>query len=152
LSAGPEGLAPEALRERLEAGSGRRIELKITCNLRRFVSFRIDLLGRAKARVQEAFLGAPEPVLDTLARWMGKGRGRCPPVVRGFINACARRAEPPDRPLRPVAIRTAGRFHDLAAVYERVNREFFGGAVTAPITWGRAARPGRRARFRRLGA
>jgi len=145
-------LGPEELQRRLEAESGRLVELKITRNLRRFVSFRVDLLGRVKARVQEVFLDAPPAVLDALARWLARGGGRCPAPVRKFVNARARQAAPPERPLRPVAIRTAGRFHDLAAIFERVNREFFGGAATAPITWGRAARPGRRVRHRKLGA
>ena len=69
-------LSPDELQQRLEAACGRRVVLAITRNLRRFVSFRVDLLGRIKARVQESFLDAPEPVIAALGRWMGKGRGR----------------------------------------------------------------------------
>jgi len=145
-------LAPEELQRRLEAGSGQRVHLTLTRNLRRFVSFRVGALGRVKARVQEAFLAAPEKVLDALSRWMARGGGRCPAAVREFVNACARRDAPREGAPRPLAIRTAGRFHNLTALCDRVNREFFAGAVTAPITWGRAARPARRVRHRRLGA
>jgi hypothetical protein len=144
-------LAAEELRRHLESASGRHVEVKLTCNLRRFVSFRVDPQGRVKARVQEAFLDAPEAVLEALGRWMGKGRGRCPEMVREFIrSAPVREVEP--RPVRAAELRTAGCFHDLAVVYARVNREFFAGAVTAPISWGRLARPGRRVCHRRLGA
>jgi hypothetical protein len=144
-------LSPADLQRRLEAASSRRVEVKLTRNLRRFVSFRVDLLGRVKARVQESFLDAPEPVLEALGRWMGKGRGRCPDVVREFIRAAPVR-EVETRPVRAAEVRTAGACHDLAAVYKRVNAEFFGGAVKTPISWGRLARPGRRVRHRRLGA
>ena len=142
---------PADLQLRLESASRRRVELALTRNARRFVSFRTDLLGRVKARVQEAFLDAPEPVVEALGRWMGKGRGRCPDAVREFIRSAPVR-EPGTRPVRAAELRTAGRFHDLAAIYARVNAEFFGGAVSAPITWGRLARPGRKVRHRRLGA
>ncbi len=144
-------LTPADLQLRLAAASHRCVELKLTRNLRRFVSFRTDLLGRVRARVQEAFLDAPEAVVEALGGWMGKGRGRCPDAVREFIRAVPV-LEARIRPVRAAEIRTAGVCHDLAALYARVNREFFGGAVTAPISWGRLARPGRRVRHRRLGA
>ena len=142
-------LYPEELQQRLQAGCGRRVALVVTRNLRRFVSFRADASGVVRARVQEAFLEAPEAVLAALAGWVGKGRGRCPPAVREFIRSIPT-AEAENAPLRPVTVRTAGACHDLAAIFARVNREFFAGAVAAPITWGRC--PSRRVRHRRLGS
>lgn len=150
LPFGGAALSAGDLRARLEAASGRAVELIVTRNLRRFVSFRPS--GRRMAvRLQEAFLGAPDAALAALARWIAAGGGRPPREVREFVNAAAARFGDA-APRRPAAIRTTGRCHDLAAVAARVNREFFGGAVTAPITWGRLGRPERRVRLRRLGS
>jgi predicted metal-dependent hydrolase len=48
-------------------------------------------------------------------------------------------------------VRTAGRFHDLAEIAARVNREYFGDRLDLVVTWGRA-RTGRRVRQRQLGS
>jgi hypothetical protein len=150
LPFGGAPLSADDLRGLLEARSGRAIELVITRNTHRFVSFRPA--GRRMAvRLQEAFLGAPDAVLAALARWIAAGGGHPPREVRGFVNAAAARFESP-APRRPARIRTVGRCHDLAAVAAKANREFFGGAIRAPITWGRLGRPARRVRLRRLGS
>jgi hypothetical protein len=141
------------LQELLAERSGRAIDLTVTANRRSFVSFRHLDASRAAVRLQEAFLEAPKRALSALAAWIARGRGRCPRHVREFVNAAAKSLPAPAaRPRRRMQISAAGRFHDLDPIFERVNRDYFGGAVSTPIGWGRVGRPGRRVRCRRLGS
>jgi hypothetical protein len=145
----------DELQQLLAARSGRPVELIITANRTRFVSFRPGDSG-VQVRLQAAFLSAPGRALAALSRWIARGRGACPKLVREFVKAAAARLHAesplPPAPLRAIRLRPAGRCHDLAPIYERVNREFFGGDIRAPITWGRLARLNRRVRCRRMGS
>jgi hypothetical protein len=46
------------------------------------------------------------------------------------------------RALPPIV--AAGRFHDLAQVFDRLNDRFFGGKMRVPLTWGRGSGRARR--------
>jgi hypothetical protein len=135
---------------RLEAESGRRIEMHVNRNRVSYVSFQeVEPGGAVRLRLQRAFLRAPEEVLRSLGRWVGRCRGRCPAKVRSFISACAARDPTPPRPAR---IRTRGRHHDLAGIMSEVNRACFRGALRLRITWGPAIPTRRRVRQRQLGS
>jgi hypothetical protein len=41
-------------------------------------------------------------------------------------------------------LRTRGHAYDLLEVYERLNRQFFGGSLRVPVTWGRGGGRARR--------
>lgn len=60
----------------------------------------------------------------------------------------AGRRAPAPAPPRRTRIRPRGRCSDLSRIAEELNRRFFGGELTARITWGRR-RPRRRSRRRR---
>ena len=45
------------------------------------------------------------------------------------------------RPKREPKLRTAGRFHDLQVIFDRLNAERFEGKLDARITWGPGSRP-----------
>jgi hypothetical protein len=51
-----------------------------------------------------------------------------------------------------VVLRTAGRAHDLRAIYDRLNREYFDGKLDARITWGSAPRRQRPRRSIKMGS
>ncbi|MCX7935112.1 MAG: hypothetical protein N3A66_07630 [Planctomycetota bacterium] len=52
--------------------------------------------------------------------------------------------------VKPKALHTCGRFHDLAALRDKLNRLYFGNRSQAAVTWGGSIRR-RAARFLRLG-
>jgi hypothetical protein len=151
---------PEARREErtyfqlltyLERESGRRIDMQLNRNRVSYVSFEeLSPGGRIRLRLQRAFLSAPEEVLAVLARWIRTCRGRTPVRLRRFI---ASTAEDDPRPRRaPARISTCGRFHDLASIMDRVNREYYRGQLKLRITWGRALNMNRRVHQRQLGS
>ena len=67
-----------------------------------------------------------------------------PPAIRKAPGADARPVS------RRMVLRTRGQVHDLAALFNRVNRTFFGGKLDVQITWGRAGARPRRARQREI--
>lgn len=110
--------------------------------------------------------GAPPRQLglfDLLRPWIEPIRRRKPPPAPAegpprerAEDAASPAGHPGGRPpaaagpRRRVHLRTCGRCCDLALLLDDLNQRFFGGALTARITWGRR-RPRRRPRRRRSG-
>lgn len=122
----------------------RPVELVLTDNSARMLSFRPKGAGIA-LRLSRVFLSAPAEVLHEAASFIGK-RGGPTPVLNRFLRLVA--ADPGRT--RKARTRTAGRHHDLAAAFERINSEYFEGRISASITWSRR-QPGR-VRRRTLGS
>lgn len=134
----------QGIRRFFEAALGRPVELVLTDNRTRMLSARRR--GCALAlRLSRAFLSAPEEVLEEAARFIERGGGPTPLVARFLKSLPA-----PMRRARRENVRTRGRHRDLAPVFDRINREYFGGAVEAAVTWSRRVRG--RVRRRTLGS
>jgi hypothetical protein len=85
-----------------------------------------------QVRLHHMFQRADAPVWRALARYLD-GDARATPVIDRFLAAIAPRVAKAARALRP-----QGRCHDLAAIAERLNHDFFARRCAARITWGRA--------------
>lgn len=134
------------LEGRLRRLTGRDLSLVLTDNGTTMISVRKKASG-VTVRLQRMFLQASRDVIDEVARFIG-GKKRRTPLVQRFIRENCSRIE--RRPYR-MQMRAAGRYHDLLAYYESVNREYFEGRVQAGITWG-ARSPRSGARRRTLGS
>lgn len=135
----------DEIRQALERASGGRVELALTDNSSRMVSVR--RLGSGYAiRLHRVFLCAPREVLSELGRFMAAGGGTA--LVRRFLQERRREIAPTSRRAR--ILKARGESHDLKAAFDSVNTEYFGGKVSAGITWSRR-RPGR-VRARTLGS
>ncbi len=98
-----------------------------------------------KLRIHRMFLDAGMDIIREVARFIKNGKkGERFPVLSRFIKENMGRPEkagpevPPRHPrgtLKPV-----GKYHNLAAVYESLNRVYFGGEVRCDIGWGRTSR------------
>jgi predicted metal-dependent hydrolase len=79
------------------------------------------------------FLASGEDVLTEIVSFL-KNKKRAMPAFRRFIrenrNSCT--AKQPNR----IPVKTLGAIFDLRELYEEINREYFGGCITAAITWG----------------
>lgn len=124
-----------ALRRRLEALAGRRIDLAITNNVSSYISF--DAACRPmRLRLHRSFLHAPAPVIRSLGAWLRARGPQCPEAVRSFID------NPPPEVTRRYRVRrpppeTRGHCHDLERIFRQVNRRYFRGRLRLSITWGR---------------
>jgi predicted metal-dependent hydrolase len=126
--------------------TGQDLVLILTDNSTTMISLR-KKAATVTVRVQRMFLRAPRDVIDEIAQFIG-GRTARTPLLQRFIRENCRDIE--RRPHR-TQLKAAGRYHDLLAYYESVNREYFEGRVQAVITWGvRSPRYG--ARRRTLGS
>jgi hypothetical protein len=136
--------AAERLADALSQGLRERVRLVVHDNRSTMVSYR-RAGGEIRIRVHHLFLGAPPDVARALGEF---ARARRPAARRqaslridAWVKVQRQRIAPP--PQR--ALRARGRVHDLQAMLDRLNSDYFGGAIRARIGWGRSgARPGRR--------
>lgn len=106
--------------------------------------------GAVRVRLHEAFLAAPEAVLDALDRYLRtRDRAAWRQLARFARGIPVRPAPAPRAP----CMVSRGVHHDLAAIRDEVNLTFFQGRVACGITWGQhGQRRGRRRRSIRYGS
>jgi hypothetical protein len=102
--------------------------------------------GVVHYRVHNMFLDAPVEVVRALADFAGGPRSPAARrrVAGGRIDAYVRQHRTRIAAPRPARVVPQGRTHDLQAIYDRLNAEYFDGAIEARIGWG--AVQGRRRR------
>lgn len=143
----PFHLDKDDLRNFLERASNRKLSLVITDNSTSMLSIK-EKKGAVTIRLHRIFLGAGSDVLNEIADYIKHNR-KGTPLVRQFIKRhihSLKKSGP-----RKIKIITRGKYHDLKDIYDSVNREYFGGRITAPITWGTKS-PKRGAANRTLGS
>ena len=130
--------ARQGLERRLTAANGGPVILSVTDNVRQMVSHTLHG-GILQIRLHHMFLDAPALVQEALVRYVVEGERVASQLVGKYIEDNGYRI----RASRPVStpLVTQGTVHDLYAVFQSVNDKYFGGAVDALITWGRAGRP-----------
>lgn len=127
---------------------GEPVRLVFHENRSTMVSFRRDPTG-LRLRLHRMFLKAGAAVLRALADYARSRQAQASRVLDAFVREhreeIARTAVKRERVLQP-----AGRCYDLAGLMQRLNAQYFGGAIAARIGWGRGA-TGRRRRSIRMG-
>jgi hypothetical protein len=129
----PVSPTPESVARTLSRYTGRSVRCTFTHNRSTMISYRERPGGALVVRLHHMFLDAPDPVHAALAVFLTGGDKRAAAVIDGFIRA--RQVEAPPREVRCVP---QGRFHDLRALFDRLNAAYFHGACVARITWGSA--------------
>lgn len=142
-----EGLVP--CREARIAAAGRLadaisarltepVRLVVHDNRSTMVSFR-RRPGVLHYRVHHMFLDAPDEVVDALAVFASSAQGRgsrrrraAGSRIDAFVRGHRWRIGTP----RQTRIKARGQVHDLQAIFDRLNTEYFGGAVEASVGWG----------------
>jgi hypothetical protein len=123
----------EQLARRLTRLLGMDVRLAITDNRSTVISYR-RRPGALALRVHHMFLHAPAPVVQALADYAGRGKKHAGQELDRYIKAQRHRLRPPRA---SSALKARGLFHDLQALYDRLNADHFGGQVDARIGWGR---------------
>jgi hypothetical protein len=130
---------------------GERVRLTIHDNRSTMVSFRRKS-GEVHYRVHHMFLDAPAEIVRALATFAGTSKGwaarRSDAGTR--IDAFVRQHRARIGAPRADRLQPRGRAHDLQAIFERLNREWFGELIEARIGWG-PVRSGRRRRTIKTG-
>jgi hypothetical protein len=123
----------DTLQDYFKKAMGRPVALTITDNSTSLLSLRMK--GKSLAiRLHWMFLQADMSVIGEIASFIKNGK-RATPLLSDYIknnHACLKK----NMPKTPV-IRTQGRYHNLQKLFDSVNNEYFNGAITASITWGK---------------
>lgn len=137
-----ERTAEETRLERLlsrDLPAGRTLSVRLTDNRYTMVMVRRGPSGYV-LRLHRMFAAADGPLLQAIARYVAINDARASGVIGAFIAKHQHTIPKLPQRQRRVILRTAGRFYDLQALFERLNREYFAGALQAQITWGSAPR------------
>ena len=120
----------ETLRERLGEG----VSIRLTDNRRTLISMS-RRRGLCDVRLSRRFALADGLTIDGLASYL-KGEARAlPGAVRKFMNRV-----PTAEPTRRKALKklkSAGAVYDLTQIADQVNSQYFGGALSFRIAWGK---------------
>lgn len=145
--------AAEAFRAELARRTGLEVDLTVTNNRSRMISFAVHPGKHAVTlRLHHMFFSGGPEIASAVAHWIQHPRSRkSAGAIDGFIrdNRCQIRAARP----RNRTLTTRGKFFDLHELFCEVNREHFDETVKARITWGAMPRlAGKRRRSIRFGS
>ena len=118
---------------------GRALSVRLTDNRYTMVMVR---RGPAEyvVRLHRMFAAADGQLLRAIARYVVANDPRSSAVIGTFIEKHQHIVQQQPQRKRRVVLRTLGRAHDLQAIFDRLNAEYFGGGLDARITWGSAPR------------
>jgi hypothetical protein len=123
------------LQENLPRLVNKPVHLTITDNTHSMIHIRPSGSGY-KVRLHHMFLEADSEVLNSLARFVKSRNRKAPSVLRNFVAVNSHKIKQPPRKARQTIVRSKGRFFDLNALFDQVNREYFANEIDCPITWG----------------
>lgn len=102
-------------------------------------------------RMHHMFVDAPSVVVRALAAYAQSKDREASEVLRKFIDANEVKIRARTG-MRPVAVDVEGKFHNLQAMFDRLNAAYFSGRIRARITWGPRTKRKRRRESIRLGS
>jgi hypothetical protein len=147
----PRVAAAHRLADDLSSLLSERVRLTVHDNRSTMVSFRRGD-GEIHYRVHHMFLGAPDDVVSALAAFAGRQRGAAArrrtagSHIDAYVRVHRERIAAPQH----MHLQPRGRAHDLQAILDRLNAQYFAGAVEVRIGWG-PVRLGRRRRTVKTG-
>lgn len=128
------------------------LTLVFTDNRYTMISVRRDAARRAyRLRVHHMFADAPPEVTRALARYVRHNDRDASRLLGEYIDAHQHRVRP-RRDRAGARCVTRGAHHDLQAIFDDLNRRYFGGAIDARITWGARSRRRRRRNSIKMGS
>ncbi len=120
-----------SLKERFGEASGKTVSLTITDNSTSLLSIKTGQ-GKSSVRLHRIFLHAGDDVIGEIVSLI-KSRKVKTPLIRDFIRLNSGHIE--KKVFRKRTIKTQGKYFNLADIYESINERYFGGRVSASITW-----------------
>ena len=130
---------------------GKTLELRLTNNHYSMISVRRKSDGY-RLRLHRIFLGVEPRLARALARYVVHNDRRASRLLGEFIESNQHIIRQQVRRPRKFTMRTAGRHHDLQAIFDRLNVERFDGVLDARITWGPASSRRHRRRSIKMGS
>ncbi len=122
----------DSLKHYLEEGLGKSVCLILTKNSTSMLSAGTRD-GVMQIRLSRIFLNAGNDVIEEIVSFLKKKKSKML-LFHKFVreNGEQLRTKPP----KNISLKSMGKFHDLRELYDEINRNYFGGLVSAAITWG----------------
>ncbi|HEY4238240.1 MAG TPA: hypothetical protein VGM88_00410 [Kofleriaceae bacterium] len=144
--------AEESLSRRIRAHLTRgKVEVTLTDNrytmisVRRLQSPPPRREKRYEVRLHHMFADADPVITRALARYIADNDADASRILGDFIDVNNNHVRGRSRRAPTQVIFTAGEHHDLRAIFDELNRHYFGDKIEAAITWGtRTGKPRRR--------
>ena len=130
---------------------GKVLELRLTNNHYSMISVRRKPDGY-RLRLHRMFVGAEPRTVRALARYVVHNDRRASTLLGDYIERHQHIIRQQKRRPRQMHLRTDGRYHDLKAIFDRLNAAHFAGGLEARITWGPVTSRGRRRRSIKMGS
>jgi hypothetical protein len=130
---------------------GKVLELRLTNNHYSMISVRRKPDGY-RLRLHRMFVGAEPRTVRALARYVVHNDRRASTLLGDYIERHQHIIRQQKRRPRQMHLRTDGRYHDLQAIFDRLNVAHFAGGLEARITWGPVTSRGRRRRSIKMGS
>ena len=130
---------------------GKTLELRLTNNHYSMISVRRKPDGY-RLRLHRMFVGAEPRTVRALARYVVHNDRRASTLLGDYIERHQHIIRQQKRRPRQMNLRTAGKHHDLQAIFDRLNGLHFAGGLEARITWGPVTSRGRRRRSIKMGS
>jgi hypothetical protein len=131
--------------------SGKTLSLTLTDNRYSMVAVRRAPPGY-RVRIHRMFAGVHRRIVRALARYVVHNDRRASSVLGDYIERNKHIIRMQPRRPRQVTIRTAGRHHDLRAIFDELNVDYFAGGMDARITFGPSVSRRRRRRSIKMGS
>ncbi len=125
--------ARQALERRLARALPWPVSLSVSDNRHGVITHEWDR-GVLIVRAHHMFLDAPPSIVSALVSYIAVNDRDASSRLGHFIEANSGRLAPRSRTTPLV---TAGFHHDILSIFNDLNDRYFGGSVTALITWGR---------------
>jgi hypothetical protein len=130
---------------------GKTLELRLTNNHYSMISVRRKPDGY-RLRLHRMFVSAEPRTVRALARYVVHNDRRASTLLGDYIEQHQHIIRQQKRRPRQMHLRTDGRYHDLQAIFDRLNVAHFAGGLEARITWGPVTSRGRRRRSIKMGS
>jgi hypothetical protein len=125
----------DTLKDYFEKITGKHISLVLTDNAASLLSMRRkgNLIS---VRMHWMFINANDEVIKEIAHFIKTGIGRTP-YINKFIAENQNCLKKKEQSFRQPKTHTQGRFRNLREIFDFLNNEYFGGKITASISWRR---------------
>jgi len=119
--------------KKLEVPRGRKLKLTINDNRSTMLSVKWET-DCTRVSLHRMFLSAPENIMDELACYISGESKRITPNVTSFIEEGIHSLQATIK-IDNRKLDFSGLVHDLKAIYNRLNAEYFDGKLKLNITW-----------------
>ncbi len=125
-----------------------RIEVKLTDNRYTMISVRREKPLHSphyRVRLHHMFAEGGPVIAQALARYIARNDRMASQVLGEYIDRNQHRVRPSSKRLLTPTLSTRGKYHNLAAIYDDLNKRYFSNRIKAKISWGqKTGKPRRR--------